>query len=66
MIKSDKEYKTALRRLERDNNFIRKQKEELEERGLSKGKIKKALDPVLSFHQQLVEEIEAYEQSGRK
>ena len=66
MIKSDREYKEAIRRLERDNNFIRKQKEELRKRKFSDDKIKRALDPILSFHQQLIEEVEAYKQSQHK
>ena len=66
MIRNEKEYKEAIRRLDQDKIVIQKQEEELKKHRLSKEEIKRALDPMQSFHQQLAEEVEWYEQVKRK
>lgn len=66
MIRNEKEYKEAIRRLEQDKVVIQKQEEEFKKHNLSKEEIKRALDPMHSFHQQLAEEVEWYESVKRK
>lgn len=66
MIRNEKEYREAVRRLKQDKTVIQKQKKSLEELKLSSTEIKRALEPMLSFHQQLVEEVEWYERVKRK
>lgn len=66
MIRNEKEYKEAIRRLEQDKVIIQKQQEALKKHNLSKEEIKRALDPMQSFHQQLAEEVEWYESVKRK
>lgn len=66
MIRNEKEYREAVRRLKQDKVVIQKQKKSLEELKLSSTEIKRALEPMLSFHQQLVEEVEWYERVKRK
>jgi len=66
MIRNEKEYKEAARRVEQNKAIIQKQKEELKKNNLSEKEIKRTLDPMLSFHQQLVEEIEWYENVKRQ
>ncbi len=65
MITTDTEYKRALERLENDLETIAKQKEKLVEMDLSKEEIDRALQPLLSFHEQLKEEVEGYERLKR-
>ena len=66
MIRNEKEYKEAVRRLKQDIKVIQKQKKSLEGVNLSPEEINRALEPMLSFHQQLVEEVEWYEKVKRK
>jgi len=65
MITTNAEYKRALERLENDLKTIKKQKEKLIEMDLSEEEIDRALQPLLSFHEQLKEEVEAYERLKR-
>lgn len=65
MIETDAEYSKALKRLENDGETIKKQKEKLEEMELSPEEMDRAMQPLLSFHEQLKEEVEAYEQMKR-
>lgn len=65
MIRTDAEYKRALERLENDLETIRKQKEKLVEMELDEEEIHRAMEPLLSFHEQLKEEVEAYEKLKR-
>jgi DNA-binding XRE family transcriptional regulator len=66
MIRNEKEYKEAVRRLKQDKEVIQKQKKSLESVNLPPEEINRALEPMLSFHQQLVEEVEWYERVKRK
>lgn len=65
MIRTDAEYKRALERLDNDLETIKKQKEKLIEMELSEEEISRAMQPLLSFHEQLKEEVEAYEKLKR-
>ncbi len=66
MIRSDKEYREALDRLSQDDKVIDLQRRELEKHSLSEEEINRALGPVLSFRDQLREEVEWYEKARRR
>src|SRR5699024_12850126 len=65
MITTNAEYKRALERVENDLKTIKKQKEKLIEMVLSEEEIDRALQPLLSFHEQLKTEVKAYERLKR-
>lgn len=65
MIRSEHEYRKALQRLKQDADYIRRQRERLEEEGLQGEMLEHAMHPALSFHEQLREEVEAYERMRR-
>lgn len=65
MIRTDAEYQRALERLDNDLETIHKQKEKLDEMDLSEEEVKRAMEPLVSFHEQLKEEVEAYEKLKR-
>src|SRR5688572_6504856 len=65
MIQSETEYRDATRRIGEQAARIQAERAKLRERGLSKDEIKRALDPVRSFHEQLNEEVESYERLKR-
>ncbi|SDX02005.1 Helix-turn-helix [Marinococcus luteus] len=65
MIRTEKEYTEALKRIEEDEEFLEEQRKNLEEKGLTPEQIKKLIDPTISFNQQLIEEVNYYEQIRR-
>jgi transcriptional regulator with XRE-family HTH domain len=65
MIRTENEYKKALDRLTQDKEHIRAQRAQLETLDLTNDQIERAMQPVLSFHTQLEEEVEAYERLRR-
>ncbi|RNC29973.1 MAG: hypothetical protein AWM53_00197 [Candidatus Dichloromethanomonas elyunquensis] len=65
MIRSEKEYKEMLDRLEDDRNFLRLQRDSLAEMNLTEEEIERAMAPALSFYQQLKDEVEYYERIKR-
>lgn len=65
MIRTEKEYQEMLRRLDQDREFIQKQREQLEQMNLTEEQINRAMEPALSFHEQLKEEVEYYERIKR-
>ena len=65
MIRSEVEYREALARHRGEKKRLREHKRRLEEAGLSGQELKRALDPLRSFHLQLKEEIEIYERLKR-
>jgi len=65
MIHSEKEYKEAVERIRQEKERLARQKTELKGMGLGPGEIKRAMDPMLSFHQQLEEEVQGYERLKR-
>lgn len=52
MIRSEKEYREAVERLRKDEEVLALQREKLEEMGLSKEEVGRALEPMLSFRAQ--------------
>ena len=65
MIRNEKEYREAAMRLTEEEARIEAQKTELQKLGLNSEEIKRAIDPILSFHLQLAEEVESYERLKR-
>jgi DNA-directed RNA polymerase specialized sigma subunit len=66
MIRSEKEYREAVERLRKDEEVLTLQREKLEGLGLAEEEVHRALEPMLSFHAQLEEEIEWYERVRRR
>ena len=65
MIRTESEYRRALERLEQDRVHIRAQRAYLETLELDIDGVDRAMQPILSFHKQLEEEMETYEQMRR-
>ncbi|HUG18499.1 MAG TPA: helix-turn-helix transcriptional regulator, partial [Planctomycetaceae bacterium] len=65
MIRNETEYQTSVRRLSDELARQKEQEAKLRELGLSKNEIKRAMDPVRSFHVQLQEEVQSYERLKR-
>jgi DNA-binding XRE family transcriptional regulator len=65
MIKTDISYQKAAEKLKEDLVFIEKQKKELFQLGLTEVQVSKAIEPMISFHEQLKEEVEYYEHIKR-
>ncbi len=65
MIRNETEYKEAVSRLEGERRRLADHRARLKETGLSKDEIKRVVDPMESFHLQLVEEVENYERLKR-
>lgn len=65
MIKSDTEYQKAVRRLEDEDKAIRESRAQLVAEGMADDHIQRVLDPLMSFHAQLEEEIHSYERIKR-
>jgi ribosome-binding protein aMBF1 (putative translation factor) len=65
MIRNDKEYQEAVKRLKADQKIMDEQKRQLASEGLTDEQIQRGIEPLLSFHQQLVEEVEWYERIKR-
>ena len=66
MIKTEAEYQECLRRLNQDLEVIEAQRKQLIEMNLSSEEVERALEPVLSFHEQLKDEAEWYERVQRR
>jgi ribosome-binding protein aMBF1 (putative translation factor) len=65
MIRNEAEYKEAAQRLEDERKRLSDHRVALAKAGLSKTEIKRAMDPLRSFHLQLEEEVAAYERLKR-
>jgi ribosome-binding protein aMBF1 (putative translation factor) len=65
MIRNESEYQEASRRLQEERDRMTEHRTRLEGMGLSAEDMKRALDPLRSFHEQLVEEVESYERLKR-
>ena len=61
MIRNDREYREALRRIKENEKHLEAEKEALEAMGLSPENVKYGLNPLKSFHLGVVEEVRAYE-----
>ncbi|MDX2475573.1 MAG: helix-turn-helix transcriptional regulator [Candidatus Krumholzibacteria bacterium] len=65
MIRTNDEFQKAKSRLKAEKDRISFQRKSLKAEGLSSAEIKRAIDPIVSFHLQLAEEVEAYERLSR-
>lgn len=65
MIRNENEYREAVARLADEKKRIDAQRAELKKLGLSAAEVKRAIDPIRSFHLQLAEEVECYERLKR-
>ena len=65
MIRNEKEYREAVERIRQEKERLARQEAELKAMGLGPAEVKRALDPMRSFHQQLEEEVTGYERLKR-
>jgi DNA-binding Xre family transcriptional regulator len=65
MIRNESEYQEAVERLAAEAGRLKEQQSQLREMGLARDEIKRAMDPMRSFHEQLKEEVASYERLKR-
>jgi len=65
MIRNETEYREASVRLEQEHARMVRFRRDLEEKGLNPGEITNVMDPLESFHLQLKEEVQHYENLKR-
>jgi hypothetical protein len=65
MIRNESEYQEALARLMDERERLTAHELHLAGLGLDSGEVKRALDPLRSFHLQLAEEVQSYERLKR-
>ena len=65
MIRNESEYQEAVERISKQAARLKAERTKLQELDLSKEEIKRALDPLRSFHEQLKEELDSYERLQR-
>jgi len=65
MIRNEQEYQEASKRLEAERERLDQHRKQLLESGLKKSELKRVMDPLISFHEQLREEVEHYENLKR-
>ena len=65
MIRSEAEYQEAVQRVADEQKRLKEQRAKLNELDLSQEEIKRVLDPMKSFHEQLREEVASYERLQR-
>ena len=65
MIRTDRDYEQAIRDLQNDQEIMKQQEETLRKDGLSEEDVNFAMQPAISFHEQLKEEVEWYERVKR-
>ncbi|TQE96694.1 MAG: helix-turn-helix transcriptional regulator [Spiribacter salinus] len=65
MIRTEAEYRKAQERLKQDAETIQMQREHLKELNFSGKEVERALGPMISFRDQLREEVETYERMRR-
>jgi len=61
MIRNETEYREAVKRLDEERERLAEHKARLSKTGLKAAEVKRALDPLRSFHDQLAEEVESFE-----
>jgi len=61
MIRSEKEYQKSVERLEEERKIMARQRAHFEELGHSGEELERLMQPLVSFHNQLKEEVDAYE-----
>ena len=65
MIRTETEYQEARRRLKEGDRHMKAQQAELEKLDLSKAEIRRGMAPLVTFHDQLQEEVQRYERLRR-
>ena len=65
MIRNETEYQEAVRRLDDEMKRLADHEARLNGMSLGPDEVKRALDPLRSFHMQLAEEVESYERLKR-
>lgn len=65
MIRTKTEYQVAKERLAEEKEVLKKQRAELRKSDLTATEVKRAMEPLLCFHQQLKEEVESYDRLCR-
>jgi len=65
MIRNETEYQEAVRRLGEEAKRLADHEARLQAMKLAPDEVKRALDPLRSFHMQLAEEVESYERLQR-
>ena len=65
MIRNDNEFREAVRRLREERGRMAEQARRLVEAGMTADEVKRATDPMRSFHLQLAEEVDSYERLKR-
>lgn len=65
MIKNESAYQKAVEKLKGDQEFIISEKKRFENMGLNSEQIEMAIQPLISFHEQLKAEVEYYERIKR-
>lgn len=65
MIRTDTEYRRALDRLREEAETLRVQRDHLDGLGLTSEEVDRAMQPMISFHAQLEEEVDAYTRMRR-
>lgn len=65
MIRNESEYQEALGRLAEERARLEEHSARLSDMGLNEAELKRALDPLRSFHLQLEEEVQSYERLKR-
>jgi len=65
MIWNEQEYREASERLDAEGARLDQHREHLVKSGLKKAEVKRAMEPLVSFHKQLREEVEHYEDLKR-
>lgn len=65
MIRNEQEYREAVERLTAEKQRLEQHRQRLIESGLENVEVKRVMDPMLSFHEQLEEEVQYYERLKR-
>lgn len=65
MIRNEQEYREAVERLNAEKQRLGEHCARLAESGLNEEELKRVMDPMLSFHEQLKEEVTHYERLKR-
>lgn len=65
MIRTDQEHRLARERLEQESERLSAHRSNLRRQGLKTAEVRRAMEPLESFHLQLVEEVESYERLQR-
>lgn len=65
MIRNEQEYREAVQRVTEEKERYNEHRKRLADEGLATDEIKRVMDPMWSFHEQLQEEVEHYERLKR-